>query len=330
MLVKFVIDPEAIDDTTNQAHTRRLLKVWEHCGLLVYPTRAEITKKCNELKKQTARKLWDMTFAYVRRHPLSYRWLPSRGDFDIDWDNAGSDCTSVSDAVLAVHHNNFKVALVGGYYAELLDIPEGGIKDFVCRCKNKVEGVRLSDADQSKIFEHAGRRLSYFRENKPVMGLWQEWFQSFAECSKDVVIVDQYTVGNDIEGLFRFLRLLGQSAKKCDVTIYSALPGERKREEEIQSIEKKLTCEADQLKGQGIKNIRVFLFSAHRFSKYAHDRHIRFDNNVFHIGRGMRVFKFDEVKELTVSVQIPLEPGEPEEKEDYLDKKLTKICEFSF
>ena len=331
MLVKFAIDPDAIDDSTSPAHTGRLLKAWEHYGLLVYPCDTDILReKVGKLSNQTAKTLWQTTWKQVRKYPRAYRWRSSCEDFAIDWEKMLDDCF-----VLAAHNDNFEVALLSGFYAEYLGICDGGSMPFVCSCcKNEVEGVRLSDVDQSKVFkgaEHLSKET--IRINKPVKDLWQERFQPFAEHSKDVVIVDQYVVYDSaIEGLFRLLRLLAQSATGCDVTIYSTVPGEREREEELRSIEKKLTDESDRLKREGrpgIKSIQIRLFPAHRFSTYAHDRHLRFDNNVFHIGRGIRVFRFENVREATDVVQVPLEPGKSEQKEKYLDK-LEAIRQISF
>ena len=334
MLVKFAIDPDAIDDSTIKAHTRRLLKAWKRYGLLVYPAQCDrdvLRERVKKLRNPTVKKLWEMTWEQVRKYPRSYRWHSSREGIDIDWGRILDDSSA-----LAVHHDNFEVALLDGGRAELLEIGDGESKSFVCpHCENKVEGVRLSEADQSKVFEdseHLSREI--IRIHKPVKDLWQERFQPFAEHSRDVVIVDQYAVyDGTIEGLFRLLGLLAQSATGCDVTIYSAVPGKRAREEELRSIEEKLTGESNRLKRKGrlgIKSIQIRLFPAHRFSTYAHDRHIRFDNNVFHIGRGIIVFRFKDVQQATDIVQVPLEPGKSEQKEKYLDSKLEAIGEFSF
>ncbi len=345
MLVKFAIDPDAIDDLTNSAHTDRLLKAWEHYGLLVYPCDTDILReKISKLSNQTAKTLWQTTWKKVRKYPRAYRRRSSCEDFAIDWEKMLDD-----SFVLAAHNDNFEVALLSGFYAEYLGICDGGSMPFVCNCcKNEVEGVRLSDVDQSKVFkesEHLSKETILI--NKPVEDLWQERFHQFAEHSKDVVIVDQYAVSDStIEGLFRLLGLLARSATGCDVTIYSAVPEEhareeklrsreeklRSREEKLRSIEEKLTDESDRLRCEdhlGIKSIQIRLFCAHRFSTYAHDRHLRFDNNVFHIGRGIRVFKFENVQEATYVVQVPLEPGKPEQKEKYLGK-LKAIREFYF
>ena len=119
-----------------------------------------------------------------------------------------------------------------------------------------------------------------------------------------------------IEGTLRFLRLLDRDSVHCEVTIYSV---KRTKRDATEQFSTRLRQQFGLVRGGGVKSVRVKLFADDGFRKYAHDRHVRFDNNVFRIGRGVRVFSYDKVKETTdVGLEI-LKPGNKEHKENNLD-----------
>lgn len=96
MLVKFVIEPEAIDNSTTPAHIRRLLGSWERFGVLVYPARGdEVIRDMLRRLNPAARKHWMVALGKVAKsHRNYYRWL-TRDARTWEWWNLGG-CGSFS------------------------------------------------------------------------------------------------------------------------------------------------------------------------------------------------------------------------------------------
>ena len=221
--------------------------------------------------------------------------------------------------------DNFQVTLISQIRARNEQIPDGYSKYF-----RGVEAVRLAQISDSKELRRAeglgGKRIGI---GERVTDLWQERFQQLARHAREVVIVDEWAVrDNTIQGLVQFLDLLDRDSSGCDVTIYSS--PETETQEEVSSINDKLSDCAVQLDGYGINSIELRLRPEDDFRLYAHDRHIRFDNRVIGIGRGLRVFQYETVREATDSSYRLLSPGTREGKENDLDEKAHRISDFYF
>ena len=85
---------------------------------------------------------------------------------------------------------------------------------------------------------------------------------------------------------------------------------------------------AARLTGIGLESFTVRLFDEMDFKIYAHDRHIRFDNNVIEIGRRTRVFEYADVREATDMDLVTLESGTADQKERDLDHLASRVHEF--
>ena len=122
------------------------------------------------------------------------------------------------------------------------------------------------------------------------------------------------------------LRLLDGDAKRCSVTIYSCVDRDGRG---AGRVERSIRSAAAGLGGSGVVWIDVRLFHGKDFKVYAHDRHLRFDNGVFRIGRGMRVFEYPHTKEATDVTFVVLKPGTLEEKEVNLDRSGKMVHRFT-
>ena len=203
-----------------------------------------------------------------------------------------------------------------------MEIPDGE-----SRCYGAVEGVRLWDIDVSDKFEQ-----SLTLSKKPIAigetsdEVWEQRFQRLAAYCRNVVIVDQHAArSSNINGMFRLLRLLARDSRNCRVTLYSS-PNDAG--DVPQAIERNFRRAVASLAGNGIGSVTVRLFHEADFRKYAHDRHIRFDNSVIKIGRGTRVFEHADVTEATDVDLVTLKQGTTEQKERDLDHLATKVHEF--
>ena len=317
MLVKFAITSRAINNSATPRHVKRLLVNWERFGILTYPARSDrsIIARLHELDPP-ARKLWIEALSTVAKNNGNrYRWITTNGRA-FDWNDL-----ITSDALTELDEE-FEVALLGDDQATFLQIPDGE-----SMCLGSVEGVRLWDIDASLRFGYC-ETLS----TKPIErgelreDVWTQRFQRLASHAKVIVVVDQYAVqNNNIDGVISLLNFCDRDSEGCAITLYSS-PG---RDGSLHRIRNEIEAAFYRLNGNRIASVTVRLFRESDFRVYAHDRHIRFDQNVVRVGRGMRPFEKATVTESTDVGLAVLEPGESETKEDDLDKKATKILEFS-
>ena len=307
MLVRFALEPKAIDNNTTPAHIRRLLRRWKRFGILVYPGRGDtvMSERLTSLSP-AARKTWMVTFVEVAKsHRNFYRWLPYDGDA---WTWQGLNTPE------AVARGEFEVALLDESQAITLSIPSGESRVF-----GEVEGVRLWDIDVSQRFAKSETLIvDPIRTGERVGDVWETRFRRLAEYSEHVALVDGYALSpGQIEGTLRFLRYLDRDSVSCELTIYSV---NRSKDDSPDHFSRKLRQQVGLISEGGVKLIRVKLFHDDGFKKHAHDRHVRFDSNVFRIGRGVsRVFSHDWVRETTDVGLDVLMPGSEEHKESNLD-----------
>ena len=304
MLVNFNIDPDAIDDSTNEYHVKELRNKWQQSGILAHPSYEDgslslISRRFLELN-QEKRSLWDDAWQEIENNPT--RYLRCK--------------------------DNFSVALVSEARARSRGIPHGDSGYFGSSSLGNVEWIRLKEINASIEFgqceELSRKRIEI---NDLVVDLWQERFQQLARHASEVVVVDEWAVRNNtIDGLARFLELLDGDAKGCDVTIYSS--PETELQEEVVTISSNLSNLTAQLSAGGINGIEVRLRPEDDFRLYAHERHIRFDNRVVSVGRGLRTFQHETVREATDTSLALLLPNTHEGKENDLDEKAYRLSDF--
>ena len=315
--MQFAIETEAINGSATPAHIKRLLDRWERFGILVYPRRGDpaISQRIGKLAP-VPRKSWQLTWAkVVKNNGRAFRCVSSDGAV-FDWERIDTP------NALAASSSEFEVAILEETRAGVLEIPDGE-----SGCYGEVEGIRLWDIDSSETFSHSEALSSApIGIGKSISDIWIERFQRLAAYASEVVVVDQYAArDNNKAGILRLLRYLDRDSKSCRVTVYSS-PDYHVAAPQL--IEAWIRVEAAKLSGRGIRSVSVQLFDESDFGKYAHDRHIRFDNTVVRIGRGLRIFENPSVKEATdVDLRI-LKPGAVEQKELDLRHLATMVHSF--
>ena len=321
MLVKFALESDAIDNSTTQACNNRLVEVWERFGILVFSNPQAIPNRIRALAPEPQGR-WQRTWARVLRYPHRFR-----RSISLDENFTFSD---ISEPDQLAQHHEFEVAVLEETRAFELDIPEGEGRFF-----GDVEGVRLCEIDQSQIFRRSNRRNEEIvRIDKSVEALWQERFRQFAEFSDNVVIFDAYAVRDDgnqnIQGLFQLLDFLDRDSEGCSVTIYSSPDPDKNVDAEVVAIRNNLEIRSSGFNGSGIKSIEVRLFRYDRFRRPGHDRHIRFNDNMFNVGIGAELFHYPNVQQAMNCTQTVLEPSKPEYRERRLDNdRSAKIDTFA-
>ena len=301
MLVNFYIDPEAIDDCTNEYHVKELRSKWQKSGVLTHPSYEDgslglISRKFLQLN-QEKQALWDDAWQEIENNPT--RYLRCR--------------------------NNFRVALVSEARARCRQIDNGDSAYLDSDALGRVEWVRLTEVNASKEFEHTEDLINnHIGIGDRITDIWQERFQSLARHTQDVAIVDQWAVrNNNIQGLSRLLRFINQDSNGCRITIYSSpVSGSASS---IEDIRRRLWYEAARFDIRKVSSIEVRLFGEQDFGQYAHDRHIRFDHRVIGIGRGLDIFNSLSVQRVTGTTYTILSTGAREYKEESLDNNATRI-----
>lgn len=285
MLVNFNIDPDAIDNSTNEYHVSELRKKWQLSGVLARPSFDDgslslISRKFLELN-QEKRSLWDDAWQEIENNPTLY--LRCR--------------------------DNFRVALVSETRATNSQIPKGGSVYFRSASIGRVEWIRLKEAGASKEFEQAENLATTpISANQLVQRLWQDRFQSLAKTSQDIVIIDRYTAveslncvngahGIDCE-LFRLLDLIEQDSRNCRVTVYSSCDAGRTNRSSPSLEHLKVSLEAE-LRNRNFENINAVTINLpnnyHFSGSAARDRFIRFGAKVCELGHGIDIFKGNRV-----------------------------------
>ncbi len=250
MLVNFYIDPDAVDNNTNRYHIDALRNKWQQFGVLTHPSQEDggfrdIRRKFPELD-QSIQRIWARVWREIENDPT--RYLKCRGDFSL--------------------------ALVSEARAQSRQISNGNSIYLDSHSIGVVEWIRLTEVNASKEFERAETTSrSPIRRRESVERIWQERFQSLAEFSREIVIIDRNAAMQSFNNLLEFI---DKDVANCVVTIYSSL--ENSELDEFRTTT--LTFE-------NIRTLTVYLPNNHQFGREGRDRFIRFDERAFSLGHGI-------------------------------------------
>ncbi|MCY3694030.1 MAG: hypothetical protein OXG77_02320 [Chloroflexi bacterium] len=308
MLVQFTIEYAAINASVTPAQVARLLSQWARFGVLVFPPHSDSRLiQAIESLPPTQRKIWKKTWQLIVHNNGNAFRRKTNPTLKIDWEKIRDRPALAS---LDVHAD---VAVLGETRANLLGIPDG--ESRIC---GNIEGLRLWDIDASESFSRANQLANDpIRVGDSIRDVWEERFQSVACHSKTVVVVDAYAARrNNINGILRLLAFLDRDANNCPVTLYSSMDPNSPN---LQQIRSRIGSAVANFSGGGIAWLQLLLYRDSDFKMYSHDRHLRFDNSVFRIGRGLRVFERSNASEASDVALVTLEPGAREQKESDLD-----------
>ena len=317
MLVKFAIEPDAIDDSMTRVDFERLLTVWGY-GILVQPIKT-ITKSIAGLENQSKKRLFTALWERAVHDKGGCRRLSQNKAWEVLWDGI------TTSAELAQHEGKLDVAFLETTRAEELGLPVRQSKNF-----GSVEGVRLFDTYCSNKFMQVMLNHTFtVPKGKSRKELWSERCSPYAGSSQLIVIVDPYTFfpGN-FEGFLFVLEFLEKDSNGCEVIVYSSY-NRNSCGGDLGSIQDSLNKNLATFPFRRISNLEVRLFSQPVFSTYAHDRYIRFNQNVFHIGRGVIVFNDDRVRKATIVTLSNADASNYDYVETSLEKAKAKTLTFS-
>lgn len=311
MLVKFAIEPDALNNADGAQVISLQRNGWDPFGILV-DSRGANSVRCHGNYRtklgRAHRDIFQRAFTNFRNNG----W-PLWAEIDnIDWQNMPTR------ADLAQYQDTFSLALIEDTRALEFDIPDDG--DFC----GGIETIRFRHAGAStKFYEASVLTQQAIRRGQSVANLWQERFSPLASHSngnQQVTIVDRYAASNIYDGnneLFNLLKFLQSDSPGCRVTIWSS-DRDATNQHRVSEIDKRLNHEIAQLQlsENGVKSITLFLCYDDVFSRYGHERYIRFGGFTCVIGVGIEIFRNDSVdRETEFSLKSPEHIGTYRDRE---------------
>ena len=279
MLVNFNIDPDAIDDSTNEYHVKELRNKWQQSGVLAHPSYEDgslslISRRFLELN-QEKRSLWDDAWQEIENNPT--RYLRCK--------------------------DNFRVALVSEARARQRGIAHGDSAYFGSSPLGNVEWIRLTEINASREFQDLGIQAQLgLAAGQTMDDIWTQRLEPLARHSKQAVIVDRYSCARIIEnrlssrdnsanGLIRIIGLLADSQSLESITVYASLNYAPENDADIIPPLERIQIVEDVLRNETehFQDLRLDVnFPRNKFLRaYAHDRHISFDSfRAYAIGIG--------------------------------------------
>ncbi len=291
MLVPFVIDVDSLapDPGWTQAQIKTchqsLLDIWQRIGILKHDADSFETSRLKQAVLRLPPNIRPQWLAMLARN----RPLPCGND----WDGSITRNNINQLGVIA------QVALVEDIRAEEdFGLSEEALS-FSDQSTPNMEVCRILSAAHAKTFQDAvAKSTTHIEPKETFRDIWTHRFKSLA-CApiKNIAIVDRYAIEQlfnpphqQLSGLDRFLRLLDADASGIrHVTLYSSW-AKLKREIGKVGINDELRLVMDRLPRKNIKLLKVVMLPDKVFRDVSHDRFIRFDNYVWDIGIGLKVF----------------------------------------
>ena len=301
MLVKFAIEPDALDNAEGAQITSLRRNWWTPFGILVDSRGMNSILNSGNYRTKLGsahRDIFQRAFTNFKKNgwPL---WAETD---NIDWQNMPTRDD------LARYQDIFALALIEDTRASVFNIPEDG--DFC----GGVEAIRFRHAGAStKFYEASVLTQQAIRRGQSVASLWQERFSPLAFHSngnQQVTIVDRYAASNIYDGnneLFNLLKFIHSDSPGCRVTIWSS-DRDATSQHRVNEIEKRLNDEIAQLRlsENGVKSVTLFLCRDDAFNRYGHERYIRFGEFTCVIGIGIEIFRGGSVdRETEFSLKSP-------------------------
>jgi len=297
MLVPFVIDAESLtpDPKWTSAQSRNyhknLLDTCLSIGLLTYDgdclSSSNLQASVNKLP-QKLRSLWE---EMLKRVPLIA--------CGTSWNGVVEPKTLTNFCTIA------RLAIVEDATAEVTfefteDCDEKAIP--VVGNISSIDICRFVAVNQATQFKNALMQAGvHIKPGDTFQKIWDSRFKTLALAPiKKVSIVDRYAIKDHffcpqakLSGLERFLRLLDKNSNgKRYVTLYSAWTTELKEKgKTFNDVEADIKLILERLPTNNIEHIKLYMVHDSGFRVGAHDRFIRFENFVWDIGKGLKVFE---------------------------------------
>lgn len=292
MLVPFIIDPVSLEPdsawTAAQVNIfhKSLLDVWQRVGLLTHDGDSFADSRLNEAVQKLPQKLRPLWHEMLKRVPS--RRCGIRWDGRVTRDNI-SRLTGITS-----------LALVDDACAEVdFGFDEDQLSKVI-EGERAIEVCRFISAAQARAFEKALNQSGMHIEARDRYDdIWALRFKELAAAGiKRVTIVDRYAIvqhmncpQRHLSGIERFLRLLDRDADGPRyVSLFSAWTDDVRRDH-LAAVKDDFANVVGRLPKHKIKLLKISMVSKSAFGRVSHDRFVRFENYVWDIGVGLKVFQ---------------------------------------
>jgi hypothetical protein len=163
-----------------------------------------------------------------------------------------------------------------------------------------VDICRLLCAGKAHGFTNALDKVGlHIQGGDTFKAIWDSRFRTLAAAPiKRVSIVDRFAMGQhmvcpqaQLSGLERFLRLLDADADGSrHVTIFSAWTSDL-HDRTLYDLECEIRLIAQRLPAKNVKGIKLNMLPNPVFGDLSHDRFVRFNNYVWELGIGLKIFE---------------------------------------
>ncbi|GAB2875852.1 hypothetical protein GCM10027093_09120 [Paraburkholderia jirisanensis] len=287
MLIKFAVDPEALD-ARNLEHSlavalhRRVIESWREVGIFVHAgTRLTESPFLEHVDKLPValKSLWINALKANKRVPCSVEW---DGDF-------GNSLESQLDVLARIDLALLESAKVT-CYTDIGDaehsacVPAFGDVEL-CRFHSVEQSIRLN---QARATQHTSLLKDANNADE-----WSKRYSAWLRICDNVVVVDRYGAqdylrsfrGAEKPGLTRMLDTVHARGKSApaNVTLFVGDP-------KISSDVAEFVGELRKFSGDGIREIKLNLVDDRVFRQHAHHRYMRCDYAVFGMDRGIGAF----------------------------------------
>jgi hypothetical protein len=178
-----------------------------------------------------------------------------------------------------------------------------------------IELCRLCHIDLSTSFMKAREaQVHNIKRGTAITEVWRDYFRPWAEFSWNVVIVDRYAGSYPgLEGLRRFLKELDdtpmkRASRKVTLIIGCGDEGAAEASKTLVKLKSSLT------RG-GIDEVELYVTPETVWKTWQHGRHVRFDETVCEIDRGVVVLRGERVEKECQYTAKPKEKHEETEQE---------------
>lgn len=293
MLVKFSVDPDALQPSTHEISLlvslhRRVLESWRDVGLLIHPgmklNDSPLLKCINELPV-ALRQLWKTALKVNKR-------LPSHC---LAWDGTFNNSQETVQEIFS----EIQLALLESARVTLLTNIDDDSHSGFCP-SSRVEVCRFHAVEDAiKIREARSLRQLGVKKGANAEKEWNERYHDWLQVADNVVLVDRYCIEDycrslsykEKPGLTRMLERVRRRGRKAqaNVLIYAAKPKDESDFKEWMN-DLKNYC------GEGIREITIYIATSETFGKLAHHRYMRCDYSIFGMDRGIGAFSGEKIR----------------------------------
>lgn len=284
MLVPFSLEMDAlpVEDSADAGVLNQhvnLIKLWHQFGILILardPDAREYLRKIIEHMPQRFKTRWQKALTTCRRSDGPSNWQGIKMLREL--------------AELEPLKQSIDVFYLDPVTAQtVLNMDP---KEPLCQ-HGSLEICRFDTCNMSNVFGAAADNAEKpIFDNEDITAVWQQRFQSAAEISREIVIVDRYACNkpDDIQGLRQLFINIDRDCNAAHVTIYAGFSREHGPNRSGLDLFDQIYKIKNEMARGGVNSCTLYCVEDYDFKKLSHQRFLRFDSIIFSIDVGVSLF----------------------------------------